>query len=128
MKPMTEQHLAILRRHMVEVIEIQADLMTEELGKERLSARVLDAMRRVPRHYFVPGQLAALAYHDTPLPIGLALLAGTALEWWRVDFGALDYARTMRLAIPGATLTALGLNTVFASFFASILGLRRRRS
>ncbi len=70
MKPMTEQHLAILRRHMVEVIEIQADLMTEELGKEQLGARVLDAMRRVPRHYFVPGQLAALAYHDTPLPIG----------------------------------------------------------
>jgi glycosyltransferase involved in cell wall biosynthesis len=59
--------------------------------------------------------------------VGLALLAGTALEWWRVDFGALDYARTMRLAIPGATLTALGLHTVFASFFASILGLRRRR-
>ena len=70
MKPMTEQHLAILRRHMVEVIEIQADLMTEELGKEQLGARVLDAMRRVPRHRFVPDQLAALAYHDTPLPIG----------------------------------------------------------
>jgi len=70
MKPMTEQHLAILRRQMVEVIEIQADLIAEELGKERLDARVLDAMRRVPRHYFVPGQLAALAYHDTPLTIG----------------------------------------------------------
>ena len=60
--------------------------------------------------------------------VGLGLLAGTALEWWKVGFGALDYARTMRWAIPGATLTALGLNTVFASFFASILSLRRRRS
>jgi hypothetical protein len=59
--------------------------------------------------------------------LGLGLLAGTAYEWWKVSFGALDYASTMRLAIPGATLTALGLQTVFASFFASILGLRRRR-
>ncbi len=48
MKPMTEQHLAILRRHMVEVIEIQADLTTGELGKEQLDTRVLDAMRRSP--------------------------------------------------------------------------------
>jgi protein-L-isoaspartate(D-aspartate) O-methyltransferase len=27
-------------------------------------------MLRVPRHLFVPAPLAALAYHDTPLPIG----------------------------------------------------------
>jgi hypothetical protein len=32
----------------------------------------------------------------------------------------------MRLAIPGATLTALGLHTVLGSFFGSILGLRRQ--
>jgi protein-L-isoaspartate(D-aspartate) O-methyltransferase len=33
-------------------------------------ARVLAAMRRVPRHRFVPAQLAAHAYDDRPLPIG----------------------------------------------------------
>jgi protein-L-isoaspartate(D-aspartate) O-methyltransferase len=33
-------------------------------------ARVLDAMRRVPRHRFVPARLADSAYDDTPLPIG----------------------------------------------------------
>jgi protein-L-isoaspartate(D-aspartate) O-methyltransferase len=27
-------------------------------------------MRRVRRHLFVPPELAAMAYHDTPLPIG----------------------------------------------------------
>ena len=27
-------------------------------------------MLRVPRHLFVPAPLAAVAYHDTPLPIG----------------------------------------------------------
>ena len=70
MKPMTEAHLAILRRHMVEVIALQADLMSEEIGKASLGERVLDAMRRVRRHLFVPPELAAVAYHDTPLPIG----------------------------------------------------------
>jgi protein-L-isoaspartate(D-aspartate) O-methyltransferase len=33
-------------------------------------ARVLDAMRRVPRHRFVPAEIAHLAYHDSALPIG----------------------------------------------------------
>jgi protein-L-isoaspartate(D-aspartate) O-methyltransferase len=70
MKPMTDTHLAILRRHMVEVIALQADLMSEEIGKATLGERVLDAMRRVRRHLFVPPELAAMAYHDTPLPIG----------------------------------------------------------
>jgi protein-L-isoaspartate(D-aspartate) O-methyltransferase len=32
--------------------------------------RVLDAMRRVPRHLFVPELRRAAAYDDTPLPIG----------------------------------------------------------
>lgn len=32
--------------------------------------RVLDAMRRVPRHEFVPEALSELAYADRPLPIG----------------------------------------------------------
>ena len=32
--------------------------------------RVLDAMRRVPRHRFVPDSLQREAYADTPLPIG----------------------------------------------------------
>ena len=54
------------------------------------------------------------------------LLAGTAVEWWSVGFGPLDYARTMRRAIPGATAMALGVQIILTSFFASILGLRRR--
>ncbi len=70
MKPMDEKHFAILRRHMVELITIHADLMGEELGKAALHERVLAAMLRIPRHRFVPGQLAPLAYHDMPLPIG----------------------------------------------------------
>ena len=70
MKPMSEQHFAILRRHMVELIGMHMDLMSDELGKSTLDERVAAALSEVPRHLFVPAQLIALAYHDTPLPIG----------------------------------------------------------
>ena len=32
--------------------------------------KVLDAMRRVPRHLYVPEKMKPLAYRDEPLPIG----------------------------------------------------------
>ena len=70
MKAMNESHLAILRRHMVEMIAIHADLASDEIGKAVLDERVMAAMRKVPRHLFVPSPLAAYAYQDTPLPIG----------------------------------------------------------
>jgi protein-L-isoaspartate(D-aspartate) O-methyltransferase len=70
MKPMNDSHLAILRRHMVEVVGIHADLASVEIGKAALDERVMEAMRQVPRHLFVPAQLAPYAYQDMPLPIG----------------------------------------------------------
>jgi protein-L-isoaspartate(D-aspartate) O-methyltransferase len=70
MKPMTERHLAILRRHMVEMIGIHMDLLADDIGRDALDPRVAEAFLEVPRHRFVPPELATLAYHDTPLPIG----------------------------------------------------------
>jgi protein-L-isoaspartate(D-aspartate) O-methyltransferase len=67
---MEERHFAILRRHMVEVIEIYVELARQELGKAALDERVLAAVGRVPRHAFVPAPLARYAYADMPLPIG----------------------------------------------------------
>jgi glycosyltransferase involved in cell wall biosynthesis len=58
--------------------------------------------------------------------VGIALLAGVLVQWWGRDFGPLDYRATLRLSIPGAMFTSLGIQTLFFSFFASILGLRRR--
>jgi glycosyltransferase involved in cell wall biosynthesis len=57
---------------------------------------------------------------------GLILLGAAVLQWKSVHFGRLDYAVTMRWVIPGATLTALGFQTVLSSFFVSILGMKRR--
>ncbi|MFN3943936.1 MAG: protein-L-isoaspartate(D-aspartate) O-methyltransferase [Allosphingosinicella sp.] len=70
MKPMTEKHLAVFRRHMVEVVDIHFDLAEDEIGKSRPDEGLRTALLNVPRHLFVPAQLAAVAYQDTPLPIG----------------------------------------------------------
>jgi protein-L-isoaspartate(D-aspartate) O-methyltransferase len=67
---MREEHFAILRRHMIEVIGIYLDLAGDELDKLTLDDRVLTAMGQVPRHAFVPPPLAAHAYQDAALPIG----------------------------------------------------------
>jgi glycosyltransferase involved in cell wall biosynthesis len=58
--------------------------------------------------------------------IGVGLLLCAINEWRAVDFGPLNYAHTMRLVVPGATLTALAFQTTLSSFFASILGMSRR--
>jgi glycosyltransferase involved in cell wall biosynthesis len=59
----------------------------------------------------------------------LAGLAGTAYSYWfwdQLSFGNLDPARTMRIVIPAVTALTVGFQTLFSSFFLSILGLRRR--
>jgi protein-L-isoaspartate(D-aspartate) O-methyltransferase len=65
MKALTDKHLAIFRRHMVDMIGIHAELSSEETGKSELDQRVLAVMREVPRHLFVPAPVAAAAYEDT---------------------------------------------------------------
>jgi hypothetical protein len=60
--------------------------------------------------------------------LGLLSPLLAAVEQWRLaGWGALDYARTMRWVIPGATLTALGVPTILASFLISILGTGRHQ-
>jgi protein-L-isoaspartate(D-aspartate) O-methyltransferase len=70
MKPMTEQHLALFRRHMVEMIDMHFDLSEEEIGTGAIEPHLRRALVDVPRHLFVPQSLMLMAYQDTPLPIG----------------------------------------------------------
>ena len=57
---------------------------------------------------------------------GLATSAYAVGAWSSRHFGPLDYSQTMRLVIPGSLALILGVQTIFASFFMSVLGLRRR--
>ena len=70
MKPMTDQHLALFRRHMVEIIDMHFDLAGEEIGTDSPDPQLRRALIDVPRHLFVPQSLMLMSYQDTPLPIG----------------------------------------------------------
>ncbi|HVJ10731.1 MAG TPA: protein-L-isoaspartate(D-aspartate) O-methyltransferase [Burkholderiales bacterium] len=67
---MTADPFEELRRQMIAVIAAETVFLTGELGKASLERRVLEIMGRVPRHEFVPVELRAYAYANTPLPIG----------------------------------------------------------
>ncbi len=58
--------------------------------------------------------------------IGITLLVAATWSWRAASFGALDPRHTMRQVIPAVVLMALGMQTVFGSFFLSILGLGRK--
>jgi glycosyltransferase involved in cell wall biosynthesis len=69
---------------------------------------------------------------ETGLAVGGLMFAAGAiglvvavLSWGAVGFGQLDPRMTMREIIPAAVLLTLGVQTVFASFFLSILGMER---
>ncbi len=50
---------------------LRAHMVTEQLEAQRVDdARILAAMRQVPRHEFVPPDLRRFAYDDRPLSIG----------------------------------------------------------
>jgi glycosyltransferase involved in cell wall biosynthesis len=57
---------------------------------------------------------------------GVVLLLVAVNHWRAEGFGPLDYADTMRLVVPGVTLTAVGFQTVLSAFFISVLALDRR--
>ena len=50
---------------------LSAKMVDEQLKARKIkSYEVLEAMRNVPRHLFVPENLQSIAYDDSPLPIG----------------------------------------------------------
>ena len=81
---------------------------------------------RLNRMFKLVNLESGLAVGAFAMVIGLGLLGGAVHQWASVDFGALNYAHTMRWVIPGVTLTALGFQTILSSFFGSLLGMRRR--
>ena len=60
------------------------------------------------------------------LIVGVALAIYGFIHWGSSDFGALDARDAIRLAVPAATLSVLGFETIMGSFFLSVLGLSRR--
>ncbi len=91
-----------------------------------ISEKLLPEDPRLTRFFNVAKLELGLVCATVSMLIGLVLL-GIAINQWRLShFGHLDYAHTMRLVVPGATLTALGFQTMLSSFFISILGMHRK--
>ena len=67
---MSEPQFAALRQVMLREIASSTVAVSGEIGKAALDERVMDALRRLPRHEFVPHELKSYAYLNTPLPIG----------------------------------------------------------
>jgi glycosyltransferase involved in cell wall biosynthesis len=57
--------------------------------------------------------------------VGFVALVLAVASWSAIGFGNLDPSLTMREVIPAVVLLALGTQTVFASFFISILSIDR---
>lgn len=58
------------RQHLIDVIKADVERTGQFLGKKTLDESVLNAMRNVPRHEFVPEDQRPFAYENRPLPIG----------------------------------------------------------
>lgn len=55
---------------MIDEIEESVRATASYIGKDKLDSRVIDALKEVPRHAFVPEILRDSAYQNRPLPIG----------------------------------------------------------
>lgn len=60
----------LMRRQMIAEVVADTVFLTPQLGKSALASRVIEVMGRIPRHEFVPVELQAYSYINSPLPIG----------------------------------------------------------
>jgi glycosyltransferase involved in cell wall biosynthesis len=90
-----------------------------------ISEGLLPPDRRLDRAFEKINLERGLLAGTLAILFGCLLLLLAVGQWRAAHFGALDYSRTMRVVIPGVTLTTLGFQTILSSFFLSILGMRR---
>jgi hypothetical protein len=66
------------------------------------------------------------------LAVGVLLNLYLVVSWFGHDLGALEVTSTLRYALWGLTFVVLGVQTIFGSFFLSMLGMtsdqKRRRA
>ncbi len=91
-----------------------------------VSERLLPPDPRLSRLFRIFTLERTLVLALVVLGVGIALLLVAVESWRSRGFGALDYRETLRLVIPGVTLSVLGFQTILSGFFITILGMRRR--
>jgi hypothetical protein len=90
-----------------------------------VSEGIMPQDARLARFFRIATLERGLIFGGAAFVGGAGLLGAAILEWTLAEFGALDYSYTMRWVIPGATLSALGFQTILFSFFISMMGIKR---
>ena len=67
-----------------------------------------------------------LLFGGALLLIGIVTSIWAVAAWGSGHFGPLNPTHVFRIVIPAVLTMTLGCNVIFASFFLSILGMRRR--
>jgi protein-L-isoaspartate(D-aspartate) O-methyltransferase len=98
-------------------------MVEEQLVRRGItSPRVLDALRKVQRHRFVPQRYASLAYEDRPLPIGSQQTISqpymVALMTQLLDLEVED--RVLEIGVGSGYQTA-----ILAELVAEVIGIER---
>jgi len=107
------------------------------LGFQAIAFAVFTKLFAISEGLHPPDTTLDRLFRYITLEVGLMVGAGLALAglagslyavgvWGAHEFGRLDISRTLRLVIPSALALTLGVQTIFASFFLSVLGLKRR--
>jgi protein-L-isoaspartate(D-aspartate) O-methyltransferase len=60
----------LMRQQMIAEVVADAVFLTPHIGKSAFDSRVIEVMGRIPRHEFVPVELQAYSYINSPLPVG----------------------------------------------------------
>src|SRR5437660_3741722 len=105
------------------IIGFQAVLFSVLARAFAVGAGLLPASRNTERNFRVVTPEVGLAVGALLLLAGIGLSIYTVWFWSGRSFGALSTSSTIRLVVPAAMLMILGLETVLASFFLSILGI-----
>jgi len=58
--------------------------------------------------------------------LGIVVSLFAVSFWHSRGFGPLDPVKTLRLVTPGVVFLAIGFQTLFSSFFLSVLGMAKR--
>ncbi len=82
--------------------------------------------KRMARFFNVWTLERGLTMGGAALATGVGLLVWAVVRWWGGETVSAEVQATNRLAVLAGTLSTLGFQTVLSSFFASLLGMRRR--
>ena len=107
------------------------------LGFQAIAFAVFTKLFAISEGLLPPDPVLEKFFRFISLEIGLVLgtiltVAGFAtsvyaVRVWEIhSFGPLDFSQTLRIVIPAVLCLTLGVQTIFSSFFLSVLGMRRK--